>query len=88
MFTNTSYKKFMPSPSGGRLRQDAGQAFLRQLGGQCASDPLFRGRGYNYGKAAGAEDFCRKAQLLNIEVNKAMYEGVAAPPVERRFRAS
>jgi len=30
---------------------------------------------YNYGKDARAEDFCRKAQLRNVEVNKAMYEG-------------
>ena len=29
----------------------------------------------NYGEADGIEDFCRKAQLLNLEVNKAMYEG-------------
>ena len=29
----------------------------------------------NYGKPEGIEDFCRKAQLLNIESNKAMYEG-------------
>jgi hypothetical protein len=28
-----------------------------------------------YGKATGIEDYCRKAQLLNIETNKAMYEG-------------
>ena len=30
---------------------------------------------YNYGKASGTEDFCIKAQLLNYEVNRAMYEG-------------
>ena len=30
---------------------------------------------FNYGKAKGIEDFCRKAQLVNVEVNKAMYEG-------------
>src|SRR6202012_2092091 len=28
-----------------------------------------------YGKPTGIEDYCRKAQLLNIETNKAMYEG-------------
>ena len=28
-----------------------------------------------YGTAAGIKDFCRKAQLLNIETNKAMFEG-------------
>jgi hypothetical protein len=27
-----------------------------------------------YGKATSLEDFCRKAQLLNVEVTKAMYE--------------
>ena len=29
----------------------------------------------NYGAPEGIEDFCRKAQLLNIETNKALYEG-------------
>jgi hypothetical protein len=28
----------------------------------------------SYGKAASLEDFCRKAQLLNVETTKAMYE--------------
>lgn len=28
-----------------------------------------------YGTPGGIEEFCRKAQLLNIETNKAMYEG-------------
>ena len=28
-----------------------------------------------YGKAADIDDFCRKAQLLNIESNQALYEG-------------
>jgi hypothetical protein len=28
-----------------------------------------------YGAPRGIEDYCRKAQLLNIETNKAMYEG-------------
>lgn len=28
-----------------------------------------------YGKATGVEDFCRKAQLVNLQSNKAMYEG-------------
>ena len=37
--------------------------------------------GYNgdingrYGKAGGVEDYCRKAQLLNLETMKAIYEG-------------
>jgi|GEM_PF-151119 len=29
----------------------------------------------NYGRPNSIEDFCRKAQLLNIETNKALYEG-------------
>ncbi|MEP6513771.1 MAG: hypothetical protein ABJA79_07870 [Parafilimonas sp.] len=28
-----------------------------------------------YGTATGIQDFCRKAQLVNIETNKAMFEG-------------
>ena len=28
-----------------------------------------------FGKPEGMEDYCRKAQLVNIESNKAMYEG-------------
>jgi hypothetical protein len=28
-----------------------------------------------FGEPVGVEDFCKKAQLINIEANKAMYEG-------------
>ena len=28
-----------------------------------------------FGAPSGIEDYCRKAQLINIESNKAMYEG-------------
>lgn len=38
-------------------------------------DRYFSSVEYNYGKAEGTEDFCIKAQLLNFEANKAMYEG-------------
>ena len=77
VFTNyESYKKFMPEPerwpaSPGMLDKH----FFGNSAGNARPTRYFAAVEYNYGKAAGAEDFCRKAQLLNIEVNKAMYEG-------------
>lgn len=49
--------------------------FFGNSAGNARPTRYFAAVEYNYGKAAGTEDFCRKAQLLNIEVNKAMYEG-------------
>ena len=77
VFTNyESYKKFMPEPerwpaSPGMLDKH----FFGNSAGNARPTRYFAAVEYNYGKAAGAEDFCRKAQLLNLEVNKAMYEG-------------
>lgn len=77
VFTNyESYKKFMPEPE----RWPASKEMLdRHFFGRSSfnsrPDRYFATVEYNYGKASGTEDFCRKAQLLNIEANKAMYEG-------------
>lgn len=77
VFTNyESYKKFMPDaerwPASPEMLD---KHFFGNSAGNARPTRYFSAVEYNYGKAAGAEDFCRKAQLLNIEVNKAMYEG-------------
>ena len=49
--------------------------FFGNSAGNASPDKYFSTVEFNYGKAKGIEDFCRKAQLVNVEVNKAMYEG-------------
>ena len=77
VFTNyESYKKFMPEPERWPASPEMlDKHFFGNSAGNARPTRYFAAVEYNYGKAAGAEDFCRKAQLLNIEVNKAMYEG-------------
>ena len=77
VFTNyESYKKFMPEPERWPASPEMlDKHFFGNSAGNARPTRYFAAVEYNYGKAAGTEDFCRKAQLLNIEVNKAMYEG-------------
>lgn len=77
VFTNyESYKKFMPEPERWPASPEMlDKHFFGNSAGNARPTRYFAAVEYNYGKAAGTEDFCRKAQLLNLEVNKAMYEG-------------
>jgi hypothetical protein len=70
-----SFKKFMPQSTWWPQNDMWNKHFF---GGSAAhAGP----RDYNgdinkrYGKAQGIEDFCRKAQMLNLETTKAMFEG-------------
>ncbi len=50
---------------------------MHDFGGKAgnAQPDKYRHMADAYGKATDAEDFCRKAQLVNLQSNKAMYEG-------------
>lgn len=77
VFTNyESYKKFMPNPEQWPASPEMlDKHFFGNSAGNGRPFRYFSTVEYNYGKATGTEDFCIKSQLLNIEVNKAMYEG-------------
>ena len=77
VFTNyESFCKFMPEPDRWPMSDDMlNKHFFGPSSFNSRPDRYFYTVEYNYGKASGTEDFCRKAQLLNIEANKAMFEG-------------
>lgn len=77
VFTNyESYRKFMPDPEQWPMSEEMlNRHFFGASSFNSRPDRYFATVEYNYGKASGTEDFCRKAQLLNIEANKAMFEG-------------
>lgn len=73
--TFESFKKFMPEKDWWPRNEMWDKHFFGNSAGNASPDKYFATVEFNYGKAKGIEDFCRKAQLVNIEVNKAMYEG-------------
>ena len=77
VFTNyESLCKFIPDADKWPVDNDMLEKhFFGRSSFNSRPDRYFHSVEYNYGKAEGTEDFCRKAQLLNLEVNKAMYEG-------------
>ncbi|MDD4991219.1 MAG: discoidin domain-containing protein [Paludibacter sp.] len=70
-----SLKKFMPEDKLWPRNEMWNQHFFGQLAFNATPDVYDASILERYGKPAGIEDYCRKAQLLNIETNKAMYEG-------------
>jgi hypothetical protein len=76
VFTNfESFKKFMPRDKWWPRNEMWNLHFFGQLAFNAAPDNYEASIKERYGNPSGIEDFCRKAQLLNIETNKAMYEG-------------
>ena len=73
--TFESFRKFMPEESWWPRNDMWDKHFFGKSAANAAPDKYFETVAENYGEADGIEDFCRKAQLLNLEVNKAMYEG-------------
>lgn len=76
VFVNAeSFRKFMPED---KLWPRNEMWNLHYFGPQAFNglpDQYERMLNERYGKAENIDDFCRKAQLLNIESNQAMYEG-------------
>ena len=71
-----SLVKFFPNPEQWPLDNDMLEKhFFGRSSFNSRPDRYFATVEYNYGTAKGTEDFCRKSQLVNYEVYKAMYEG-------------
>lgn len=76
VFTNfDSFKKFIPRDKWWPRNEMWNLHFFGPSAGNAGPDRYDDGIKNRYGAASGIEDYCRKAQLLNIETNKAMYEG-------------
>lgn len=72
--TYESFKKFMPDSSAWPRSGMWDKHFFGKSAfnaGPDRYDDAIKG----YGAPTGIEDYCRKAQLVNIETNKALYEG-------------
>jgi len=76
VFTNVeSFKKFIPEAYWWPRNSMWEKHYFGPWAFNADPDGYERSINERYGKATGIEDFCTKAQLLNIETNKAMYEG-------------
>lgn len=76
VFTNfESFKKFMPQDKWWPRNDMWNLHYFGPQAFNAAPDRYEEMVNTRYGQANGIEDFCRKAQFVNIEVNKAMYEG-------------
>jgi hypothetical protein len=76
VFTNfESFKKFMPQDKWWPRNEMWDKHFFGKSAFNAGPDNYVNTINQSYGKATGIEDFCRKAQLVNLETNKAMYEG-------------
>ncbi|HIY47880.1 MAG TPA: discoidin domain-containing protein [Candidatus Alistipes faecigallinarum] len=73
--TFESFRRFMPEESWWPRNEMWDKHFFGKSAANAAPDKYFETVAENYGEPTGIEDFCRKAQLLNLESNKAMYEG-------------
>jgi hypothetical protein len=73
--TFESFKEFMPDSALWPRNELWNKHFFGPGAANAGPDNYVRTIIQNYGSPSGIEDFCRKAQLLNIETNKALYEG-------------
>ena len=73
--TFESFRKFMPDSTWWPRNPMWDKHFFGPSAANAGPDTYMKTIDKRYGKATGIEDFCRKAQLLNIETNKALYEG-------------
>ena len=70
-----SFKKFMPAANAWPPNEMWNQHFLGPLAGNARPVEYNNSLSLRYGRVAGIEDYCRKAQLLNLETMKALFEG-------------
>ncbi|WP_300698764.1 discoidin domain-containing protein [Bacteroides sp.] len=70
-----SFKKFMPKENWWPCDEMWNLHYFGQSAFNAAPDRYDASITKGFGAPAGIEDYCRKAQLINIESNKAMYEG-------------
>ena len=78
VFTNIeSFKKFIPSDKLWPRNEMWDKHFYGSSAANAGPDTYYKSIQDRYGIPSGIEDLCKKAQLLNIETNKAMFEGWA-----------
>ena len=70
-----SFKKFMPEAHRWPRNEMWNKHYFGSNASNALPDRYAATIDRSFGKAESAEDFCRKAQLVNLESNKAMYEG-------------
>jgi hypothetical protein len=76
VFTNVeSFKKFMPKEHWWPRNDMWEKHFFGNWAFNADADGYDRSIETRYGKPSNIEEYCRRAQLVNIETNKAMYEG-------------
>ena len=76
VFTNfESFKKFMPENKWWPRNEMWNQHFFGPSAFNAGPDEYDQSIVTGYGAPKGIEDYCRKAQFVSIESNKAMYEG-------------
>jgi hypothetical protein len=73
--TYESFRKFMPDSAAWPQNAMWDKHFFGKSAANAGPDRYVDAVNKNYGTATGIQDFCRKAQLVNIETNKALYEG-------------
>lgn len=76
VFTNfESFKKFMPEENWWPRNKMWDLHYFGPSAFNAGPDEYDQSIKNGYGSAKGIEDYCRKAQFVNLESNKAMYEG-------------
>jgi hypothetical protein len=73
--TFESIKKFMPEQDWWPINEMWNKHYFGSNAGNALPQQYIQMINEGYGKAQGIDDFCRKAQLINMVSNKAMYEG-------------
>jgi len=73
--TFESFKEFMPESAWWPRNELWDKHYFGPSAANAGPDNYARSVVQSYGAPQGIEDFCRKSQLLNIETNKALYEG-------------
>ena len=69
-----SFKKFMPAADAWPQDEMWNEHFFGNLGSNAGPDVYNTSISLRYGRVAGIEDYCHKAQLLNVETMKTLYE--------------
>jgi hypothetical protein len=69
-----SFKKFIPQESWWPKNEIWNRHYLGPRARNAFPDKYLKDLGIRYGEPADIEDFCQKAQLLNLETMKAMFE--------------
>ena len=70
-----SFKKFIPKENWWPQNEMWNKHFFGNKAFNATPKKYNKTMNQLYGKSTNIETYCRKAQLLNLEVNKAMYEG-------------